>query len=378
MVRALQGIYSVKVLHVITSLEAGGAESMLYKLCRALIESSDRTTQFSVLTLVNKGKYLSLIRGLGIEVRSLGMTKGTPTLSAIFKARRLIREIQPDLIQSWMYHSNILAAIATPIRIPLFWNIRQSLYRLKNEKWHTALSIVLHRFFAIRVRKIVFNSHTSIKQHKSYLVPFHRKSHYIPNGFDQSIFYPCLKKRQDMRKKFNIGEDTKLIGNFSRFHPMKNHDFLFRIFRDYLKSQESSNIKLALAGKGIHSRNQELIRKIRNYLTLDNVVFFGEDIEVSQGMNAIDLYVQTSAWGEAFPNLLGEALLCNCPVLATDIGDSRYIVGKESLLKESPDCIEQIKTLFDCRKKHDISRIDKINSESEVLTKYLNAYHSLT
>src|SRR5512138_703663 len=130
----------MKILHLITSLEIGGANMMLYKLlCRT---SRDRFEPV-VVVLEDKGKLGPAIESLGIPVYPLNMQKRLFHPHSAVKLRNSISKIQPALIQAWTYHSNIAASIMgifTP-KIPVVWNIRHTPYQLSNYRKMTYLII---------------------------------------------------------------------------------------------------------------------------------------------------------------------------------------------------------------------------------------------
>ena len=99
----------VRIAHIITGLNTGGAETMLYKL----LSRMDRA-RFDplVVSLADNGSLAVRIAELDIPVFSCGMQPGFPSLSAAFKLTRLLRGFAPHLLQGWMYHGNLAAQAA--------------------------------------------------------------------------------------------------------------------------------------------------------------------------------------------------------------------------------------------------------------------------
>ncbi|MEY5031630.1 MAG: hypothetical protein RL354_661, partial [Planctomycetota bacterium] len=101
----------VRVVHFITTLAVGGAEQMLVKLLRAMDRSEFEPT---VVTLVNDGALIEIVRDMGVEVQSLDLRRGEVSPRALRRLVTILRGARPDLVQSWMYHSNVAASLARP------------------------------------------------------------------------------------------------------------------------------------------------------------------------------------------------------------------------------------------------------------------------
>jgi len=225
------------------------------------------------------------------------------------------------------YHGNIAATMAVflyqPIRkkVKLFWNVRQTLYDINSEKIQTRWLIVLGRWLSFFPQSIIYNSNLSAEQHcdVGYLS---KKTKIIPNGFDLQKFRPDKNRRQQLREELKVSESTVLIGHISRLHPMKDHATLLRAIDRVVDSLSSTGSKqevlFLLIGQGVTSELS----------TNPAVHFLGERSDIPKIMSALDIVVSSSAWGEGFPNVIGEAMASEVPCVVTDVGDSAYIVGK--------------------------------------------------
>jgi len=315
----------MKIMHIITDLDTGGAEIMLCKLLSSL---RDENIDSLVVSLMGQGKITSQISALGVKVETLDLKQGElPSWRTIKKLRRIVRSFNPDIVQGWMYHGNIVATIAVflyqPVRkkAKLFWNIRQTLYNLNNEKLQTRLLIILGHWISFLPRGIIYNSVLSAKQHIA--VGFSaKKTNVIPNGFDLKKNRPDQKRRQQLREELNVSESTILIGHISRLHPMKDHATLLRaidlVTKNISNSSNKQEVLFLLVGHGISS---ELSSNAA-------IHFLGERTDIPKIMSALDILVSSSAWGEGFPNVIGESMASEVPCVVTDVGDSANIVGK--------------------------------------------------
>ena len=142
----------MKVIHVITDLDIGGAEMMLYKLLASL---RNNEIESLVITLMGRGKITERIEALGVKVETLDLEQGArPSWNTIKKLKRIVRISNPDIIQGWMYHGNIAATLAIFLsysmfrKVKLFWNVRQTLYDINSEKMQTRWLVILGRWLS--------------------------------------------------------------------------------------------------------------------------------------------------------------------------------------------------------------------------------------
>ncbi len=317
------------VLHIITGLSIGGAERTLYNLLAGgLMEATD----VAVLSLCDEGVFGPRIRDLGVPVYALGMRRGVPTPFAVWRLQRLVKKLRPRVIQGWMYHGNLAASVAAHLatgpRPAVIWNIRQSLYSLTNEKVLTQQVIRANRWLSRGVDAIIYNSHLSRRQHEAFGFVIER-GQVIPNGFDTERLYPDPERGRAMRKALRIPEEATVIGHMARFHPMKDHVSFLRAAVEVMKKH--FHVICLLAGRDVNLQNSLLSGIVPSNLE-ERFRFVGERDDVPDLMRTMDVFCLSSAWGEAFPNVLGEAMACGVPCVATDVGDSRYIVGDTGII----------------------------------------------
>jgi glycosyltransferase involved in cell wall biosynthesis len=238
-----------------------------------------------------------------------------------------MRAFNPDIVQGWMYHGNIAATVAVflfdPMRrkVKLFWNVRQTLYDINSEKPQTRWLIVLGRWLSIFPNSIIYNSNLSADQHCNIGFPA-KKTKIIANGFDLQKFKSDQQRRQQLHEELKAPESVLLVGHISRLHPMKDHATLLRAIDRVVDSLSSTGSKqevlFLLIGHGVTS---ELSSN-------KSIRFLGWRSDIPEIMSALDIVVSSSAWGEGFPNVVGEAMASEVPCVVTDVGDSAYIVGK--------------------------------------------------
>ena len=312
------------VMHVITGLATGGAEAMLWKLIRS---SDNKRFPSVVISLTDLGTLGQLIISCGVPVHTLGMTRGKISFSRLLEFARLIRQTNPAIILGWMYHANIAALCARTLAgssAKLLWNIRHTPYDLGSEKKLTSMLIRLSALLSRYPCRVIYNSRVSLQRHCE--LGLHKKnSIVIPNGFDLEEFSASTEKRRSVRRELGIPDDAPVVGLIARFHPMKDHEGFLQAAR--LISQQITDVRFVLAGKDVSCANTQLVEWCIASGLKDKVFLLGERADVSDLLSAIDVLCLSSAWGEGFPNVIGEAMACGVPCVTTDVGDAGIIVG---------------------------------------------------
>src|ERR1700674_3876588 len=327
----------MRIMHVITGLTAHGAEMMLWKLLSSLKGSCDPL----VVSLSDDVTIRPLISQLGIPVHVLGMRRAAPNpfraLSIIPRARRF----HPQLIQGWMYHGNLMASLAgvsLQKRIPVLWNIRQSLYDIAAERRLTSAVIRLGALLSRHPAAIIYNSRTAAQQHEAFGYHAGRRV-VIPNGFDCQAFRPNGDARRKVRAELGIGNDAILIGLIARYHPMKDHAGFLHAAG--LVARVHPEARFLFVGKGV-TRNELALRKaIEEEQLEDRTFLLGERWDMAHVTAALDIACSASAWGEGFSNAIAEAMACGIPCVVTDVGDSQMIVRDTGIVvpPENPQAL---------------------------------------
>ena len=313
----------IRILHVVNDLAIGGSEMMLYKL---LSRTNRKKFEPTVISLDGVEKLGDRIRELGIPVYSMGMKPSALRPLSLLRLARAARRIKPDLIQGWMYHGNLAAQFAglwarRPVSI--FWNIRQSLYSLEDEKPATAKAIKLGARLSHWPDRILNNSRKSVTQHSAIGYQT-ANSVVIPNGFDTELFAPSEEARHTVRAELGVAQNTLLIGLIGRYHPLKDHATFLQAAALLLKQQPEA--QFVLAGKLVDWNNESLRKQIQDLGMIQRVHLLGERLDIPRLTAALDVGTSSSC-EEGFPNVIGEAMSCAIPCVVTDVSDLRWIVG---------------------------------------------------
>jgi glycosyltransferase involved in cell wall biosynthesis len=116
---------------------------------------------------------------------------------------------------------------------------------------------------------------------------------------------------------------------------MKNHEGMVRAFARTVGSRD--DIYLVMAGRNVDISNLELTSVVRDAGLEKRVFLLGELSAIPEFLGQLDICVLSSKWGEAFPNILGEAMACGVPCVTTDVGDCRRIVGDSGQIVPAGD-----------------------------------------
>lgn len=313
----------MRVLYIITDLATGGAEMMLLKLLERL--DRERYTPM-VISLSTTGDIGRRIEAFGIPVRALGMTSGLSSLPGFFRLIRQVRRFKPDIVHTWLYHADLLGGLAARLAgvKAVCWGIRSSNLDPDKIHWTTrAIRRVCALLSAVIPRCIFLNSETGRRIHVA-LGYAAKKMVVIPNGFDLCRFKPDVVVRGEVLSEIGVSLDTPLVGLIGRFDPQKNHAGFFEAAGRLHRRLPS--VHFVLAGKGIDGSNDEIISAIHNQGVGEVTHLLGMRGDIPRLMAALDI-LASSSYGEAFSNVLGEAMACGVPCAVTDVGDSAYIVG---------------------------------------------------
>jgi glycosyltransferase involved in cell wall biosynthesis len=106
---------------------------------------------------------------------------------------------------------------------------------------------------------------------------------------------------------------------------MKDHATFFKAAR--AAASHGSHPYFLLAGKGADPSNKGLLKLVKQYGLRERVFLLGPRRDINSILNATDILALSSRFGEGFPNILGEAMACGVPCVATNVGDSASIIG---------------------------------------------------
>jgi len=372
----------IKVLHVVTGLNVGGSEMMLYRF----LSRSERTAfEHRVISLIDVGTIGEKIRGLGVTVRALGMTRGVANPIGLFRLAHWLRQDPPAVMQTWSYHSNLIGGIAAKMagRLPVVWGLRTSNPHPKAKRTTLWTARACARLSCWLPTRIVSCSDMLREVHKGLGYP-DDKTLVIPNGVDTQEFVPSNIARAAVRAELGISDRIALIGLIARFDLQKNHQCF--IAAAAMLSAQVPDIHFLLCGRGIEWTNQTLAGWIRSAGIENRCHLLGPREDIPQLMAALDIAALSSS-GEGFPNVVIEAMACGIPCAVTDVGGCSFVVGDTGRVVPTQDSAALARALGELvelgsEQRNSLGvaarrRVEEHFSLDAVVTKYQDLYQEL-
>ena len=331
----------VKVVHVIISLELGGAERMLERLVQE--SSKNPSIQQSIITLKKEGSIGRQLQQQGFDVVSMGMESLFSAPIILYKLMQIFRLSRPDVVYTWMYHADLIGGLAAfLIRIKnIIWGIRNS--KIPQRMFSvTSVIIKICSILSFYIPNKIVCCAEAAKLAHIELGFCSSKMVIIPNGYDLSSFNPSSGLRDCIRNDLGFLESDLVIGVVGRFDPLK--DFQNFVQAASLVSKNLDGVKFLMVGKGLDQDNAELNLWIEKSQYPANFILFGE-ANPHDLYAAMDVYCLSSK-AEGFPNVVAEAMAMRIPCVVTDVGDAARIVGESGVVVESMDSNKLYKGLM--------------------------------
>jgi glycosyltransferase involved in cell wall biosynthesis len=325
----------------------GGAERQVCVLARALHQQGYKVT----IGLFYSGGILEKkLRDEGVVIYPLHKKGRWDLVGWFWQYLKAIRDVNPDVIYSFLTTSNIVAITGRLfIRKPVVWGIRASNLNLKNYDWLTKLTAWVERKLSRFAKIIIFNANVS--RHYCESLGYHlNHAVVIPNGIDTNIFKPePASKKLATRNHLAIPSDALVIGMLARVDPMKDYETFLDAAR--VLSLKYENLYFVTAGIDTNTAPWHSLPP--RFLRL------GRWEDVPALLNSLDIMVLSSSYGEGFPNVIGEAMACGIPTIATDVGDAAYIIGDQGIIippRNPKALIQAIEAMMQETPSHDMIR----------------------
>ena len=312
----------VKLVFLIRNLGIGGAERQLVALATNLDRNKFDVT---VLTLYGGGEFLEDLTRGGVRAVSLNKKGRWDLLSITWHLIRVIRELKPDILHSYLTGQNLLAIMAK-MALPgtrIVWGVRNANFNDRHRDWLSSLTcrteIRLSRFPDL----IISNSLAGQNYHLAAGFAGKRMV-VIPNGIDTDRFAPDRRAGLRCRASWGVPSSSLVIGVVGHLARIKDHGTFLKAAAIFSRSR--ADTRFVCIGSGPDNYLREL-RQLGAVLGLNGkVLWLGSVAEMPAAYNALDIYC-SSSFGEGLSNAISEAMACGIPCVVTDVGDSAMVVG---------------------------------------------------
>lgn len=316
-------IKAIAITHVIVGLNRGGAEMMLRRLVEENI-FSDSHNVHSIISLTNLGLHGDFFRQQGVAVYAIGLDTPRGLLQGFFSLVLLLRKLKPDLVQTWMVHSDFLGGLAARLAgvSRVIWGVRTTDYSVESRSTRAVRWLCARLSYWVP-DKIVCAAQASLQSsaHAGYDTS---KLMVIPNGFDVAGLRAQAGGGAAIRQKCGFHASHVVVGCLGRYNPAKDHANFVRAAG--LLAARFAECRFLMVGRDVQRSNAELMAQIQATGFADRFVLLGERDDPAACLDAMDVFALSSCT-EGFPNVLGEAMAMGVPCVSTDVGDAAVLLG---------------------------------------------------
>ena len=319
-----------RVAHVITGLDAGGAEFSLLRLVCAMPEFDHQ-----VISLTSGGALVDEFSQAGFCPVELGLSRGVGVIRGLFSLGTALKRAKADVVQTWMCHADLLGGLAARMytRCPVAWGVHQiGAGSSSPASTRMVQRICAHLSSRVPNRVVVCSDASkAFCLDAGYAAD---KCVVIYNGVDTEYFKFVAAERAQLRDELGLGQGEIAVLLPARWHPDKDHRNFFEAAT--LVMQATPGLVFLLVGENLGPQNEPLMRAVENTGRPDAFRLLGFRHDMRSLYSAADLGVLSSR-SEALPNVLLEGMACELPFVATDAGDTRQIIGDHGTVVQTAD-----------------------------------------
>jgi len=303
----------LRIAYILTTLGIGGAEKQVVSLAERMAAGGHSVTLIVLKHAAGDEEWPVKLPVLRLNLRK--------TPAGIYRGLRFalnfLELFRPDIIHSHTFPANMFARMlrargAKAVAINTIHNVFEG-------GWHRMLLYRLMDPFADHVTAV--STAALVRFVRLGAVPA-KKIALLTNGIDTREFTPDKSRRRSARSAMRAGQMFIWLA-VGRFAPAKDYPNMLRAFDEVKKTD--SNVELWIAGEGDWSG-----------LEVDGVRFLGLRRDIPELLDAADGYVLSSAW-EGMPLAVGEAMAMEKPVVATDVGGVRELIGEAGFIVPAND-----------------------------------------
>ena len=355
----------MKILFFIRSLDVGGSQRQLALMARGLAQ---RGHDVAVAVLYSGTATERMLATAGVRIIPLDK-RGRWDVSPLWRLWRLFRAERADVVYAFLTMQTTLAALLVPRATSrLVFGVRSVAMELDNYDTLSALTFRLEALLSQRADLIVVNAQAGIADAVARGLPSERIA-VVANGIDTDAMRPYPAARRAQRAAWGMNDRAFVIGMVARLDPMKDHGNFIAAAATF--QHVYPDVRFVCVGDGPPMYRRELAALAQSRGLADRLLWAGEATDLRAVYSALDVATLSSAFGEAFPNVIGEAMACGVPVVATAVGDSAAIIGEcgEVVPPRQPEALSAAWTQMRERLERDGERL-KVDVRFRIATHY--------
>lgn len=327
----------MKILLFIRSLEVGGSQRQLALLASGLAQ---RGHDIAVVVLYGGHAFEDMLTRAGVRVVALNKTGRWDVAGPLVRLWRLFLAEKADALYGFLPTQTTLAALLLWPRsgTRLVFGVRSAAVEFDDYDALSAWSYRLEALASRRADLIITNARAARADAVARGMPADRIA-VIANGIDTAALCPDPAAGRAMRAAWGFKADDFVVGMVARLDPMKDHATFIAAAKEF--AQRHADARFVCAGDGPAAFRHGLEATADAHGLGQRILWAGEVRDLRAVYNACDVATLSSAFGEAFPNVIGEAMACGIPVVATDVGDVGLVVGEcgEVVPPQRPDLL---------------------------------------
>lgn len=325
----------MRIAYVLTTLAMGGTEKQVLAIASRM-EARGHVVALLVLKPHEPDDCITSLQVIHLDIRKNAWT----FVSGLRRGLRFLRSFQPDVIHSHNFHGNMLARLMRLFHRPAKLvstihnvyeggRVRMLTYRISDRLAHrtTAVSAaVAERYMSLK----------AVPQAKCVI---------LPNGIDIAEFQPDPQRRASMRAQMSVAGEFVWL-TIGRLTPAKDLPNLLRAFGTVCDTVAETQLWMVGEAPPGHAGKKEQFAVVMPRGAIGKVRQFGLRRDIPALLDAADGFVLSSAW-EGMPLALLEAMAMEKPVVATDVGGVRELIGEAGILVRAKDPIALARAMLD-------------------------------
>ncbi len=324
------------VVHVLSGLKVGGAEMALHRL---IVHGDREKFRHVVFALSPEGGMVERFREAGADLFVFDLR--SHPLVEFWKLIKALRRANPDVVQTWMYHADLIGGLAARLAgcRAVVWGIRTTYLPQGGSRATRWVRWACARLSTWVPQAIVCAAEASRALHVELGYAADRMV-VIPNGYAFDSLRPEPAARERLRRSWSIPDQGLVVGLLGRFSPDKDPETFVRAAARV--AAVDPRVSFLMVGRGQEAGNESLAAWIAAAGTPERFILLGERSDVPDVLSAMDVFCLSSCT-EGFPNVLAEAMALGLPCVSTQVGDAAFLLGDGGLLvpPKDPEALAQ-------------------------------------